>query len=242
MTAHREKHLEDLLHADLFQTLDHQKVEEIWGEATLHHLNKGDFVFFQGDPAENVYFLLEGQVKLTLSNSRGDQVSVQHVAPGETFALIGAFRKAKYPVSAKAIADGEIFSWNAQRFKELCADVPELSANSTRIISDRSIDFQSRILELSSEKVERRIAHALLRLAHQMGKKSRSGVVIDLNLTRQDIAELSGTTLFTASRTLSKWQNEKIIRCSKERVLIMDAHKLVDIAEDLPSKYKSLID
>ena len=241
MPAHLEEQVELLATVDLFAGLETRLLTELSAIATYSPLAKGEYVFFQGDPADAVFLLLEGQVKLALTNGRGEQITVEHVAPGQAFALLGAFKQTKYPVSAQAMTAGEIVQWDAAAYKALFEQYPELAVNSTRIMTDRSINFQSRILELSTEKVERRIAHALLRLAHQMGKKGRRGVVIDLNLTRQDIAELSGTTLFTASRTLSKWQSAGVVECSKERVLITDAHQLVDIAEDLPSKYKSLI-
>jgi CRP-like cAMP-binding protein len=95
-------------------------------------------------------------------------------------------------------------------------------------------DFQDRVRELSTERVERRIARALIRLVRQAGKKVQEGVLIDLPLSRQDLAEMSGTTLFTVSRTLSQWESKGLIQSGRERVVVRNPHGLVSIAEDLP--------
>jgi CRP-like cAMP-binding protein len=87
---------------------------------------------------------------------------------------------------------------------------------------------------LATERVERRIAHGLLRLARQIGRDVDGGVLIDLTLSRQDIAEMTGTTLYTVSRTLSGWEQRGIVRTGRERVLVRRLDELQAIAEDLP--------
>jgi CRP-like cAMP-binding protein len=103
-----------------------------------------------------------------------------------------------------------------------------------QILSGRVKEFQDRIRELSTERVERRIARALLRLAHQIGKKVPQGVYLDLPISRQDLAEMTGTTLYTVSRTLSKWETMGLITAGREHIIIHTPHGLVCIAEDLP--------
>ncbi len=108
-----------------------------------------------------------------------------------------------------------------------------------RHMSARMQEMQDRVRELSTERVERRIANTLLRLANQTGVKSPAGVLINVALTRQDIAEMTGTTLYTVSRTLSRWEQEGIIESRRERVIIRSPHGLVMIAEDLPPPGKN---
>jgi CRP-like cAMP-binding protein len=86
-----------------------------------------------------------------------------------------------------------------------------------------------------TERVERRIARALLRLAHHAGRRVETGVEIDFPLSRQDLAQMTGTTLFTVSRTLSAWQGDGLILTRRRRVTIRQPHRLVRIAEDLPA-------
>jgi CRP-like cAMP-binding protein len=92
--------------------------------------------------------------------------------------------------------------------------------------------MQERYRELATEKVERRIARALLRLTGQMGNKTADGN-IELAFTRQDLAEMSGTTLYTVSRVLSEWEKHDLVEAGRERVLIRNPHGLVKIAEEL---------
>jgi CRP-like cAMP-binding protein len=103
-----------------------------------------------------------------------------------------------------------------------------------RFLAGRVKEFQDRYRELATERVERRVAHALLRLAAQIGKSADGGTLIDLTLSRQDIAELTGTTIYTVSRILSGWESRGIIESGRERVLVRDRDALTSIADDFP--------
>jgi len=102
-----------------------------------------------------------------------------------------------------------------------------------RELAQRLREAEARISELQTERAERRIARALLRLASKTGVQTEDGVEIGLRLTRQDLAELAGTTLSTASRTLSAWDRAGLIIAGRERVVIREMHRLVALAEDL---------
>jgi CRP-like cAMP-binding protein len=101
------------------------------------------------------------------------------------------------------------------------------------LLAGRLQELQDRYRELATERVERRVARALLRLARQTGRKVENGVLIDFPLTREDLAEMTGTTLYTVSRILSGWEKEGLIETGRQRVLIRSPHGLVAIAEDL---------
>ncbi len=112
---------------------------------------------------------------------------------------------------------------------------PHLAINALRFMSRHVQEFQDRYRELATERVERRVARALLRLAGQAGRKVDEGILIELALTRQDLAEMTGTTRYIISRMLSEWEQQGVIKAGRERVLIKQPHSLVVIAEDLPS-------
>jgi len=95
------------------------------------------------------------------------------------------------------------------------------------------LELQERQKALVTERVEQRIARILLKLAAESGKKVEEGVLIDMRLTRQDVAEMSGTTLYTVSRTLTEWEREGLLKIGRERVIIREPHGLVRIADDL---------
>jgi len=101
-------------------------------------------------------------------------------------------------------------------------------------VTGRVREFQGRYRELATERVERRLSRMIIRLANQVGKKTSEGVLLDLPLTRQDLAEMSGTTLFTVSRILSQWEAQGLVQAGREKLLIVFPYGLVRIAEDLP--------
>jgi CRP-like cAMP-binding protein len=102
-------------------------------------------------------------------------------------------------------------------------------------MAQRLQEFQGQIRTLSTERVERRLARVLLRLVCQVGRKIEDGVLIDLSVTRQDLAEMSGTTLYTVSRILSQWERQGLVDSGRERVVIRNPHGLVMVAEDVPT-------
>jgi CRP-like cAMP-binding protein len=115
--------------------------------------------------------------------------------------------------------------------RDLMKTRPYLSFDLMRLMTGYIQEMQERYRELATEKVERRIARSLLRLAAQMGTKMDRG--IELTFTRQDLAEMSGTTLYTVSRVLSEWERQGLVETGRERVLIRDPHGVVRIAEEL---------
>jgi cAMP-binding proteins - catabolite gene activator and regulatory subunit of cAMP-dependent protein kinases len=87
-----------------------------------------------------------------------------------------------------------------------------------------------------TERVERRVARALLRLVQEAGRRVDAGVEIDFPVSRQDIAEMTGTTLYTVSRLLSSWEERGIVRSGRQRIILTTPHALVALAEDLPER------
>jgi CRP-like cAMP-binding protein len=111
---------------------------------------------------------------------------------------------------------------------------PLLALNGWRLVAGRFHELQNRYRDLATERVERRVARALLRLARQTGRRVENGVLLDLPLSRQDLGEMTGTTLYTVSRIMSNWEQKGLIETGRERVVILEPHGLVTIAEDLP--------
>jgi CRP-like cAMP-binding protein len=111
---------------------------------------------------------------------------------------------------------------------------PRIALNALRIMSGQIRGFQSTVKDLSTKRVEQRVARAVLRLARESGRNIEEGILIDLPLSRQDLAEMTGTTLFSVSRMLKDWEKQGLIMSQRQRVIITYPHGLVTIAEDLP--------
>jgi CRP-like cAMP-binding protein len=124
-------------------------------------------------------------------------------------------------------------AWPHAALLRLAEEHPRLALLTTGVIAARMHEVQERFRELATQRVAQRLARALLRLVRQAGRRTAEGVVIDLPLSRQDLAEMTGTTLFTVSRTLSAWEAAGVVAVGRERVVVVHPHRLVEIAEDL---------
>ncbi|MCC7242544.1 MAG: Crp/Fnr family transcriptional regulator [Acidobacteria bacterium] len=219
----------------LFRGLDQQGLAAAAAGARLVRAAAGRAFFREGEPAGAFYVLAGGRVKFTQLSAEGPEVILRVIGPGEPFGGVAAFADdATYPVTARAVEPSEAHVWDGANVLALMHRFPVVAINAARVIADRFHDLQRQHRELMTERVERRIARALLRLAEHAGRRVDAGVEIDFPLSRQDLAQMTGTTLFTVSRTLSRWKGERLIITARRRVVIREPHRLVRIAEDLP--------
>jgi CRP-like cAMP-binding protein len=224
---------EDLLDTTLFQGLNLDQAGRALQASRKRRVADGAYFFMEGDPAERVFVLLQGKAKLIQITPEGQQVNLGYASAGQELGMVAVLDDFLYPVSVQAVGDCQALAWEREDMLGLMEGAPRIARNALRILSRHMHAFQDRIRELSTQRVERRIARALLRLAQQTGRKIEDGVLIDLPLTRQDLAEMTATTLYTVSRTLKKWENQGLIQSKRERVVICSPHGLVSIAEDL---------
>lgn len=234
LEATPDKLLDLLARSPLFRGAGPDELEAALQAARHCEVQRGGFFFHQGEPAESFYVIVEGRVRLTQLNPEGHQVIIHLMGPGDGMGIIVALSNMTYPLSAEAMADCEALRWDYESTVQLMKQHPSLALNGLRLVGSRFQELQDRYLELATERVERRVARALLRLARQTGKRVERGVLLDLPLTRQDLGEMTGTTLYTVSRILSGWEQQGLIETGRERIVICRPHGLVTIAEDLP--------
>jgi CRP-like cAMP-binding protein len=220
--------------AELFHDLDPPVLAAIAVAARRRKVRAGAYLFRQDDAANVLYVLARGSVKLTQINPDGEQIVLRVVGPGETFGAGAPLGSMRYPASAQAAEASVVLLWDGPTMLALMERFPQLAINTVRVLAARVHEFQDRYRELATERVERRVARALLRLARQVGHRVEGGVLIALPFSRQDFAEMAGTKRFTVSRIFSEWNQRGIIESGRERVLIKQPHALVVIAEDLP--------
>ena len=216
----------------VFQNATDEDLKFIAGHGIERSIEEGEFFFFQGDPADYLYVLISGRAKLMQTNPAGQQVNLRTISEWQMFGALGAVREgATYPATAQALENSTALALKSEYLNELMKTRPYLSFDLMRLMTGYIQEMQERYRELATEKVERRIARSLLRLAAQMGTKNEGG--IELTFTRQDLAEMSGTTLYTVSRILSDWERQGLVEAGRERVLIRNPHGVVSIAEEL---------
>jgi CRP-like cAMP-binding protein len=226
--------LEQLKKLSLFEHLTEAEMRLVGDSARTRSLDDGMFFFIQGDPADALFVLKQGRVKLIQNSADGQQILLRVIGPWSLFAIVALVEGGNYPISAQVVEPSLAFYWPRTVLMDLVKEIPSFALTAMRLMSERVQEYQDRIRELATERVERRVARALLRLASQSGRKVAEGVLIDMPLSRQDIAEMTGTTLYTVSRILSQWEQQEIVVTGREKVIVRFPHGLVRIAEDLP--------
>lgn len=235
-TLSAETQLKTLAKCDLFHDLDEGTLTAVFQTATRRHYASGSFVFYQEDEANTFYVLLEGKVRMSQVTPEGYQVIVHFFGPGQGVGIIAVLGQFAYPLTAETVEDCSFLVWDSELMNRLMEKYPLLAMNAARMLAIRFKELQDRYRELATERVERRVARTLLRLAKQLGQKVDEGILINMPLSRRDLAEMTGTTLYTVSRILSKWEQEGLVKTGREQVIICAPHGLVVVAEDLPTK------
>lgn len=230
-----EKNIHKLVRqSSLFKDVSAEAFAQVLEAGITRSVEEDGFFFMQADPATHAYVLLEGRVKMIQITPNGQQITMRIMTPGQTYGGIALLNpRAGYPATAQAVEDSKAMAWDTQHLRQLVEKEPSISLNVMSLMHGYISELQERQKALVTDRVEQRVARVLLKLAAQSGKKIDEGVLIDLPITRQDIAEMSGTTLFTVSRTLNEWEREGLLEIGRERVVIRNPHGLVSISDDL---------
>lgn len=223
-----------LAHVRFFHGLDTTMLAAIAQAGREQRVARDAFFFYQDEPATTFAVLLEGQARLTQIMPDGHQIILGFIGPGQEVGILAAIEHAEYPLTLQAVSDCVALTWDRKVLLDLLERYPILALRALRMVAGRFVQLQNQYRELATERVERRIARTLLRLVAQAGQQEADGVRIDLPLSRQDLAEMTGTTLYTVSRTLSQWEKHGFVESGRERVLIRSVSDLTLIAEDLP--------
>lgn len=216
---------------EIFSQMPADELDAMLASARVRQLPAGEAAFEQGDEARDFFILLHGRLKVVQTTEDGQQIIIRHINPGEPFGIARAIRRPDYPASAVAAVDSLALAWPSSQWDAFAARSPVLSSNALKAVGQRLQDSHDRVREMATQQVERRIAHAVLRLINQAGRKTPDGIEIDFPLTRQDIAEMTGTTLHTVSRTLSAWEEKGIVESGRKRITVRDAHRLFLLSE-----------
>lgn len=225
----------DLRRVNVFRDASDEDLKLFVEKGVLRSVEEGEFFFFQGDPATYFYVLINGRAKLLQTNQAGQQVNLRTLNEWQIFGALGAVREnATYPATAQALESSTALAIESSFLKEMMQTRPHLNLNLMQLMTGYIMEMQERYRELATERVERRIALTVLRLAGQIGKRiSSEEMIVELPLSRQDVAEASGTTIFTVSRVLADWERRGLVEAGRERVVIRNPHGLVQISEGL---------
>jgi CRP-like cAMP-binding protein len=225
---------EALLRSRVFDGLTEVERERWIVEGTVASFPRGHTLARQGDPARSFYILESGFLKLMQLTAEGTELIVRFVVPGEPFGGVVALSNAPYPVTAVAVQPSVVRTWSREAVAQLLGATPQVRVNIMREMATHMTEALTRVRELTTARVGVRLAHTLLRLARQCGRRTPDGVLITQPLTRQELADLTGTTLYTVSRTLTKWEAMGLLESRKRLLLLRSLQKLEEVggAED----------
>ena len=224
----------DLKQVIVFQNATDDDLQLILDNSITRPIEESGFFFFQGDHAQYLYILTSGQVKLMQSNPNGQQVNLRTIYPWQMFGALGAIREeATYPATAQALENSTALAIESRFLHEVVKTRPQIALDLMTLMTSYIQEMQARYRELATERVEQRVANALLRLAAQAGIRSEKETIIELSFSRQDVAEMTGTTLYTVSRLLSDWERKGVIETGRERIRIIKPHELVRISDGM---------
>lgn len=215
----------------LFANMAEAELDRLLTRATMRRIEIGEAVFEQGQKATRFFLLLHGRLKVAQVTPAGQQIIVRVVHPGDLFGFAQALQREDYPGTPIAAAESVVMSWPNEVWGSIVEQNPHLAVNAMRTIGQRLQEAHTRIREMSTEEVERRVAHAVLRLVEQAGRHDRDGVHVDFPLSRQDVAELTGTTLHTVSRLFSAWESQGIVKGGRQKLLVRDKSRLQALAD-----------
>ena len=223
------------MRASIFTGLSCEQIQQVAGCFKQRRLEDDTYLFHQDEPADAFYLILDGQVKIQQTTAEGFEVILHILGPGELVGALPTLGDGTYPASALTLGQTLAASIDAESFYQLLDVNPIIGKNLLRYATQLLQSSLGKIRELATQRVERRIARTLTRLASRLGREHEGQIYLDFPLSRQDLAELTGTSIFTVSRTLNTWEREGVLALGRERIVILSPHKLVAIGEDLPN-------
>lgn len=222
---------EDLRKASAFAELDDEERLDVAERLQDKRVKKDAFVFHEGTQANALYIVKSGKVKVFKTNEDGKEQILGIFDKGDMFGAGPVFSGGMYPASAAAIVNSEVYVLHKEDCLHLVGKYPKLTMGAMRVMTDRLRQAHDMARDLAFQSVSQRTAGLLYRLAKEHGVQSESGLRIDLALSRDELAEMVGTSRETFIRALSRLAKAGIIALEKRTIIIVDEHRLQTRAE-----------
>ncbi len=213
-------------HLTNFSDFSRRELSEFIAQSRAIRMPQNKAFFSEGEEAHSFFLLLDGHIRVVRTTPSGEQVIIRYISNNDIFGIAKAVGQVKYPATAVAAVDCVALAWPTRMWEDTIQRYPSFVKSVNKAVGDRLLDIQDRVIELATEQVEQRVALALIKLMTQTGKEVDDGILIDMPLSRQDISEMTGTTLHTVSRLLSAWEQEGFVKSSRKKVVITNSQKL----------------
>jgi len=210
----------------IFSSLNDYELDELAALSIERSFMPDEFIFWEEDTPEWFYIVAEGRVKVLKHSSLGKEFIIAFFGPGEMFGEVAVFENKPYPASAQTITETRVIGVKKDNFLSFLGNHPQVSLKIISILGGRLREAQGRLRDLAGERVEQRLASLLLMLSARIGTT--------LPFTRQEIANMAGTTTETTIRIMSILKERGIIRSVRGKVIILDEQKLRLLSEGPP--------
>lgn len=189
-------------------------------------VQRGETIWTEGCSLRHFAVVASGFVKMVRSSANGQEVAAELIGPGQVMGLVALIRETPSPLTARSVSDTWLVRVPKTEFMEIYSKSLGLRDAVLELASSRLTQAHDMMARMSSARVEDRIAAVLLVLAQSYGIQSAEGVLVNVPLTRQDIAEMAGTTVESAIRAMSRWQKQGVVRTDRKIITILDLQTL----------------
>jgi len=226
-----DSRLDILSKVPFFASLPAEALREVNSLFRERGFEPGETIFFAGGPVQRLYVVAAGKVKVMRHTFTGHDVLIDILVPGDFFGSLSPHGEDYHPNTAQAQTMACALSIDADEFRQIMAAYPSVAITVLDIVSERLKEAQEMVRQLSAFTAEQRIAFALLKLAEKLGTEQDVGLLIQMPLSREDLAAMTGTTIETASRVVSQLQKEGLIRTGRQWLSILDKEGLAELTE-----------
>jgi CRP/FNR family transcriptional regulator, nitrogen oxide reductase regulator len=224
--------LEILSELPFLSTLSAPEIQQVNRNFVEHGYQPGEVIYYSADHADRLYVVATGKVKLLRHTHTGKDVLLDMLKSGEFFGTLSTLGEESYAETAIALTSVCILSIGSAEFRHILERYPQVSVSILDTMSSRLLEAQDMVHQLSAHSVEQRIAFTLLKLADKLGERNEVGLLIQMPLSRDDLARMVGTTTETASRVMSQLQKDGLIRTGRQWVAITDRERLRTLSQD----------
>jgi CRP/FNR family transcriptional regulator len=210
----------------LLDTIPDDERKELEAYLVAASFKKKETIFSEGEAPEWFYIVAKGKVKITKLSHEGKEIILEIISPGDIFGGVAVLRNFPYPANAVAMESTEVVKVSRKNLMRLVDRFPNLMYFIALQLGDRMKSSYDSLKNIALERVEARIAALLLKLAVKVGVKSKDGVLVDMRLTKQDVADMVGTTVETSIRTFSKFRKAGLVGESNGRFVIRNVEGL----------------
>jgi CRP-like cAMP-binding protein len=223
MSGRDSGEVSDFLRASpVFATLPAHELASLAAAARETPFRAREYVFREGDAAQWLCLVKAGHVRIVHHSRTGKDVVLELLGPGEVFGGVAAIERRPYPASAQATEPSLIVQIPADLVVGLVERHPPVVREMALLIGRRLRAAHDSVKSLAVEPAEARLAATLLRLADREGIRAKRGVELPFHLTRQSLADMSGTTVETAIRVVSRWLHDELVEDRNGRLIVRD--------------------